>query len=215
MTLLLGDIAPDFEAATTHGPLSFHQWMDNSWTILFSHPMDFTPVCTTELGRMSELAPEFESRGVKLLSLSVNDLTDHRRWIADIEETQGVTLEFPMVADSDGRVAELYGMIDPGSDDVMTVRSVFVIGPDRKIKLILTYPASTGRNFAELLRVVDSLQLTSEHKVATPVDWSSGDDVFILPTLTEEEARRRFPNGWRTVRPYMKVVPDPAVRKAS
>lgn len=209
MALRLGDTAPDFEAATTEGPIRFHEWIGDSWAILFSHPKDFTPVCTTELGCLARLGREFARRGVRVMSLSVNDLSEHRRWVRDIEETQDVQLDFPLIADADRRVSELYGMLDPTSDDVMTVRSVFVIGADKKVKLVLTYPASTGRNFAEILRVVDSLQLTANHQVATPADWVAGGDVFILPALTDEEAAGRFPRGWQAVRPYMRVTRQP------
>ena len=209
MTLQLGDVAPDFEAATTQGPIRFHQWMGESWTILFSHPKDFTPVCTTELGRLARLGDEMARRGVKVIGLSVDGLADHRRWVEDIEDTQNVRLTFPLIADGDRRVSELYGMIHPHADDVMTVRSVFVIGPDKRVKLMLTYPASTGRNFDEILRVVDSLQLTADRGVATPADWIAGDDVFILPAISDEEAAVRFPQGWKTIRPYMRLTRQP------
>ncbi len=209
MTVRLGDIAPDFEAATTDGPLRFYDWVGDDWAILFAHPKDFTPVCTTELGRLARLGREFQRRGVKVLSLSVNELSDHRRWVEDIEETQGAELDFPLIADAEGRIAELYGMLDPTADDVMTVRSVFIIGPDKRVKLMLTYPASTGRNFDEILRVTDSLQLTASCKVATPADWVDGEDVFILPALSHEEASERFPGGWREIRPYMRLTRQP------
>ncbi len=212
MTLRLGDVAPDFEAQTTTGPLRFHQWMEGSWAILFSHPKDFTPVCTTELGEVARLKPEFERRNVKVVGLSVNDLADHERWSADIEETQGTALNFPLIADADRQVSDLYDMVHPAASDTMTVRSVFVIGPDKKVKLTLTYPASTGRDFGEILRVIDSLQLTANHQVATPVNWRPGEDVIIVPAVSDEEAAKRFPDGWKAIKPYLRVVPQPGPR---
>ncbi len=209
MTLRLGDVAPDFEAQTTTGPLRFHEWMEGSWAVLFSHPKDFTPVCTTELGEVARLKPEFDRRNVKVVGLSVNDLTDHERWSADIEETQGTALNFPLIADADRKVSGLYDMVHPAASDTFTVRSVFVIGPDKKVKLTLTYPASTGRDFGEILRVIDSLQLTATHQVATPVNWRPGEDVIIVPAVTDEEAAKRFPDGWKTLKPYLRVVPQP------
>ncbi|CAN5524298.1 peroxiredoxin [soil metagenome] len=209
MTLQLGDEAPNFTAETTDGTVNFHEWLGSGWGVLFSHPKDFTPVCTTELGRLSALKPEFDKRGVKVLGLSVDALGSHKEWANDIEETQGHALNFPLIADHDKKVANLYGMIHPNASDTMTVRSVFVIGPDKKIKLSLTYPASTGRNFDELLRVIDSLQLTAKHKVATPVDWKQGGDVIIVPSLKDEDAKALFPNGWKTVKPYLRLVPQP------
>lgn len=209
MSLQLGDLAPDFTADTTEGPISFHAWLGESWGVLFSHPRDFTPVCTTELGRVAALAPEFARRGVKVLGLSVDPLGSHRAWAEDIAATQGAALNFPLVADPARAVANLYGMIHPAASDTFTVRSVFVIGPDKKIKLTLTYPASTGRNFDELLRVIDSLQLTARHKVATPADWQRGQDVIIVPSVTDGEARALFPEGWRAVRPYLRLVAQP------
>ena len=209
MALQLGDEVPDFTAETTEGPISFHSWLGNSWGVLFSHPKDFTPVCTTELGRVSALKPEFEKRNVKVVGLSVDPLGSHREWAKDIEETQGHALNFPLIADADKKVANLYGMIHPNADNTLTVRSVFVIGPDKKLKLSLTYPASTGRNFDELLRVIDSLQLTAKHQVATPSDWKSGEDVIIVPSLADDEAKKKFPGGWKTLRPYLRVVPQP------
>ena len=209
MTLQLGDDAPDFTADSTEGPISFHQYLGASWSVLFSHPKDFTPVCTTELGRLAALKPEFDKRGVKLLGLSVDSLDSHRGWAADIKETQGTALNFPLLADPDKKVANLYGMIHPNASDTVTVRSVFVIGPDKKLKLTLTYPASTGRNFDELLRVIDSLQLTSKYKVATPSDWKQGGDVIIAPSVNDTDAKALFPRGWKTLKPYLRLVPQP------
>jgi len=209
MTLQLGDTAPDFEADTTDGTLKFHEWMSDDWAVLFSHPADFTPVCTTELGEVARLKPEFDKRGVKVIGLSVDPLEDHRVWAGDIAETQGHALNFPLIADPDREIADLYGMIHPQADDTLTVRSVFVIGSDKKVKLTLTYPASTGRNFEEILRVIDSLQLTADHSVATPVNWQHGEDVIIVPSLSDEEAREKFPKGWETVKPYLRVTPQP------
>ncbi|HKX46923.1 MAG TPA: peroxiredoxin [Planctomycetota bacterium] len=209
MSLRLGDTAPDFTADSTSGPVRFHEWLGQSWGVLFSHPKDFTPVCTTELGRVAALKPEFEKRGVKVLGLSVDPLEDHKRWAGDIQETQGHALNFPLLADPDRKVANLYGMIHPNANDTFTVRSVFVVGPDKKVKLILTYPASTGRNFDELLRVIDSLQLTAKHQVATPVDWKHGQDVIVVPALSDEEARKKFPKGFKAVKPYLRITPQP------
>ena len=209
MTLQLGDTAPDFEADTTDGTLKFHEWMSDDWAVLFSHPADFTPVCTTELGEVARMKPEFDKRGVKVIGLSVDPLEDHRSWAGDIAETQGHALNFPLIADPDREIADLYGMIHPQADDTLTVRSVFVIGSDKKVKLTLTYPASTGRNFEEILRVIDSLQLTADHSVATPVNWQHGEDVIIVPSLSDEEAREKFPKGWETVKPYLRVTPQP------
>lgn len=206
MSIRIGDVAPDFTAETTEGTLNFHAWLGDSWGVLFSHPRDYTPVCTTELGAAAKLKPEFDKRNVKVIGLSVDPLADHLGWTKDIEETQGCTMNFPMIADPDKTVANLYEMIHPNASDTFTVRSVFVIGPDKKIKLTLTYPASTGRNFAEILRVIDSLQLTAKHQVATPVNWQSGDDVIIVPTLSDEAAKEKFPQGWQTVKPYLRVV---------
>ncbi len=209
MTLRLGDEAPDFTAQTTEGPLRFHEWMGDSWAVLFSHPKDFTPVCTTELGAVSRLKGEFERRSVKVVGLSVNNLDDHQRWAADIEETQGVALNFPLIADADRQVADLYDMVHPAASDTFTVRSVFVVGPDKKIKLMITYPASTGRDFGEILRAIDSLQLTAKYQVATPVDWRQGEDVIIVPAVSDEEAAKRFPNGWRALKPYLRITAQP------
>jgi thioredoxin-dependent peroxiredoxin len=209
MALQLGDIAPDFEADTTEGHIRFHDWLGNSWGVLFSHPKDFTPVCTTELGAAAKLKPEFDKRGVKVIGLSVDPLDAHRVWSKDIEETQGFAPNFPMIADPDRKIADLYGMIHPNASDTATVRSVFIIGPDKKIKLSLTYPASTGRNFDEILRVIDSLQLTAKHQVATPVNWKAGEDVIIVPSVSDDEARKKYPGGWKTQKPYLRIVPQP------
>lgn len=208
-TLRLGDVVPDFEAVTTEGPIKFHEWLGDSWGILFSHPKNFTPVCTTELGQASHLKPEFDKRGVKLLGLSVDAIDNHPAWVGDIKDATGATLNFPLIADSDRKVSDLYDLIHPNANDTLTVRSVFIIGPDKKLKLSLTYPASTGRNFAEILRVVDSLQLTAKHSVATPVDWKNGDDVIIVPSLSDDAAKEKFPEGWTTVKPYLRVVRQP------
>ena len=207
--LRLGDEAPDFTAQTTEGPVRFHEWLGGDWGVLFSHPRAFTPVCTTELGAVARIRDEFDRRGVKVMGLSVDPVGDVERWSQDILETQGQAPNFPIVADSDGSVAALYGMVHPNVDDTATVRSVFVISPDKKIKLTLTYPMSTGRNFAEILRVIDSLQLTATHKVSTPADWKQGEDVFIIPAVGDEEARQRFPEGWTARKPYLRVVPQP------
>lgn len=210
MSLRLGDIAPDFTQDSTDGPISLHQWAGSSWVLLFSHPADFTPVCTTELGFTAKLKDEFAKRNVKALAVSVDTLDSHSRWVADIEDTQNVKLNFPILADADRTVATLYDMIHPNSLANLTVRTVFVIDPDKKIRLTLTYPASTGRNFHEILRVIDSLQLTDEHKVATPANWQDGDEVVIVPSLQdEEEIKRRFPRGYRAVRPYLRLTPQP------
>ncbi|MFQ5525238.1 MAG: peroxiredoxin [Thermoanaerobaculia bacterium] len=211
MAIRLGDTAPDFEAVSTEGPIRFHEWMGDGWAVLFSHPKDFTPVCTTELGEVARLESEFSRRDVRVIGLSVDPLESHRAWAKDIEETQGLAPNFPLIADADRRVSDLYDMVHPNADDTMTVRSVFVIGPDKKVKLTLTYPASTGRDFDEILRVIDSLQLTASHQVATPVNWRNGDDVIIAPALTDEEARPKFPAGWREVKPYLRVTAQPGV----
>ena len=208
-TLRLGDTAPDFEQDSTAGKIRFHEWLGNSWGVLFSHPADFTPVCTTELGYTAKLKPEFERRGVKVIGLSVDPVESHHRWEKDIEETQGTAVNFPVIGDADRKVSELYGLIHPNASDTLTVRSVYVIGPDNKVKLSITYPASTGRNFDEILRVIDSLQLTAQHKVATPVNWRDGQDVIIVPSVSDDEARERFPDGWKTVKPYLRLVPQP------
>lgn len=209
MAIRLGDTAPDFTAETTAGQIKFHDWIGDHWAILFSHPKDFTPVCTTELGEVAKLKPEFDRRNVKVMGLSVDPSDSHHKWAEDIKETQGHALNFPLIADADRRVSDLYDMIHPNANDTLTVRSVFIIGPDKKVKLTLTYPASTGRNFDEILRVVDSLQLTANYKVATPVNWKQGDDVIIVPAVSDEEAKERFPAGWKTLKPYLRVTPQP------
>lgn len=209
MSLLLGDDAPNFEAESTSGPIKFHEYIDGSWAVLFSHPKDFTPVCTTELGYTAKLKPEFDKRNVKVLGVSVDPLAEHEKWIGDIEETQGTALNFPLLADPDRDIATKYSMVHPNADNTATVRSVFVIGPDKKIKLKIEYPASTGRNFDEVLRVIDSLQLTAKHQVATPVNWAEGEDVIIVPTVSNEEAAKKYPDGWNEVKPYLRLVPQP------
>ncbi len=218
MALQLGDTAPDFEADTTEGRISFHDWIGDSWAVLFSHPKDFTPVCTTELGYMAKIEPEFDRRGVKIIGLSVDPVEKHGDWASDIEDTQGYAPNYPLIGDSDYAVSKLYGMLpaetagDPGERtpaDNQTVRNVFVVGPDKKIKLILVYPMTTGRNFDEVLRVIDSLQLTAKHKVATPVNWQQGDDVIIAGSVSDEQARETYPDGWKSPRPYIRIVPQP------
>lgn len=209
-TLRLGDEAPDFEVVTTQGTITFHNWLEGSWGVLFSHPADFTPVCTTELGMTAKLNEEFVKRNTKVIAISVDDIDSHNRWISDIEETQNVAMNFPIIADPDRQVAALYDMIHPNADDKMTVRSVFIIGPDKKIKLMITYPASTGRNFDEILRVIDSLQLTAHKKLATPANWENGDDCVILPSVSDEEAKKLFPKGFKTVKPYLRLTEQPA-----
>ena len=209
MTVRLGDIAPDFTAPTTQGEISFHEWLGDSWGVLFSHPKDFTPVCTTELGYVAKIKPEFDKRNVKVIGLSVDDVASHLRWEGDIGETQGTPVNFPMIGDPDHKVADLYDMIHPNANDTLTVRSVFIVGPDKKVKLTLTYPASTGRNFDEILRVIDSLQLTANYKVATPANWVDGGDVIIGAAVTDEDAKQLFPNGWTIVKPYLRVLPQP------
>lgn len=209
MALQLGDTAPDFEAVTTVGPIRFHEWLGNSWAVLFSHPKDFTPVCTTELGYTEKLVPEFSKRGVKVIGLSVDAVDDHRRWLDDIEATQSARPNFPIIADVDRKVSLAYGMIHPKADQTFTVRSVFVIDPAKKIRATLTYPASTGRNFDEILRLVDSIQLTDQHKVATPVNWQQGGEVIIVPSLSNDDAAKLFPKGWKELRPYLRLVAQP------
>lgn len=209
MAIRLGDEAPDFTADTTQGEIHFHDWKGDSWAVLFSHPKDFTPVCTTELGAVAKLKDEFDRRDVKVIGLSVDPLDSHTEWEKDIEETQGQAVNFPMIADKDRKVADLYDMIHPNANDTLTVRSVFVIGPDNKVKLTLTYPASTGRNFDELLRVIDSLQLTANHKVATPANWTDGDKVIIVPAVSDEEAKEKYPQGWDAQKPYLRLVDQP------
>jgi alkyl hydroperoxide reductase subunit AhpC len=210
MALQLGDLAPDFTAPTTIGTIRFHEWLGDSWAVLFSHPRDFTPVCTTELGYTEKLRPEFERRGVKVIGLSVDGIEDHERWAEDIEATQGARPKFPIIGDAERKVSAAYGMIHPKADNTFTVRSVFIIDPTKKIRASITYPASTGRNFDEILRVIDSLQLTDKHKVATPVNWRTGDDVIIVPSLSNDDARRLFPAGWNEQRPYLRLVKQPA-----
>ncbi|HVJ51583.1 MAG TPA: peroxiredoxin [Aliidongia sp.] len=209
MAIQLGQIAPDFTQASTAGEIHFHQWLGSSWGVLFSHPKDYTPVCTTELAEAARLKPEFDKRNVKIIGLSVDSPGNHEGWAADIEETQGQKLNFPLLADGDRTVSNLYGMIHPEADPSVTVRAVYVIDPNKKVRLTLTYPPSTGRNFSEILRVIDSLQLTDAHKVATPVNWTPGDDVIIVPSLSNEEAAKRFPDGWKTLKPYLRVVRQP------
>jgi alkyl hydroperoxide reductase subunit AhpC len=209
MALQLGDEAPDFTAETTEGTVSFHEWLGDSWGVLFSHPKDFTPVCTTELGAVAKLKSEFDKRNTKVLAISVDDVEHHKQWVPDINETQGTTVNFPIIADSDKKVADLYGMIHPKAGDSVTVRSVFIVGPDKKIKLTITYPQSTGRNFQEILRVLDSLQLTAKYQVATPADWKDGEDVIIVPAVSDEAAKEKFPKGWDAVRPYLRLTPQP------
>jgi thioredoxin-dependent peroxiredoxin len=209
MAIRLGDEAPDFTANTTEGTINFHEYLGDSWGVLFSHPKDFTPVCTTELGMTARLKPEFERRNVKVIGLSVDPLDSHAAWARDIEETQGVAMNFPVIADPDRKISDLYDMIHPNASDTFTVRSVYVIGADKKVKLMLTYPASTGRNFAEILRVIDSLQLTANYSVATPADWQEGDDCIIVPAVTDEQAKEKFPAGWKTVKPYLRITPQP------
>jgi alkyl hydroperoxide reductase subunit AhpC len=209
MAIRLGDTAPDFEADSTQGKIHFHEWLGSSWGVLFSHPKDFTPVCTTELGVVSKLKPEFDKRNVKVIGLSVDPVADHERWAGDIKETQGAALNFPLIGDPDRKVSQLYDMIHPNANDTLTVRSVFIIGPDKKVKLTITYPASTGRNFDEILRVIDSLQLTANHQVATPANWKDGDDCIIVPAVSDADAKAKFPKGWKTLKPYLRVTPQP------
>ena len=209
--LRLGDIAPNFKATTTAGEIDFYEFLGNSWGILFSHPADFTPVCTTELGKMASLKKEFSSHNVKVLALSVDPIDKHRKWINDINETQKVEVEFPLIADPERKLAKLYGMIHPNVSETFTVRSLFVIGPDKKIKLMITYPASTGRNFQEVLRVIESLQLTAKHSVATPADWKQGEDVIVVPSVSTEDAIKKFPRGVKVVKPYLRYTPQPDI----
>ena len=218
MTLKIGDIAPDFQAETTQGPIRFHDWIGDSWCVLFSHPKDFTPVCTTELGYMAKIEPEFTKRNAKLIGLSIDPVDSHSKWVTDIEETQGATVKYPMIGDVDLKVAKLYNMLpaeEPGTSDGRTaatnatVRSVFIIGPDKKIKLMLTYPMTTGRNFDEILRVLDSMQLTAKHKVATPVNWKQGEDVIIAGSVSDDDAKKLFPDGWKAPKPYLRIVKQP------
>ncbi len=213
MAIRLGDTAPNFKATTTEGDIDFYQWMGDKWAVLFSHPKDFTPVCTTELGEVAKLKPEFEKRGIKVIGLSVDGVKDHEGWSKDIEETQGAKLNFPLIADTDRKISDLYDMIHPNANDTLTVRSVFVIDDKKKVRLTLTYPASTGRNFDEILRTVDSLKLTSIHQVATPVNWKHGDDVIIVPARNNDDAKKKFPQGWKELKPYLRLVPDPSKQK--
>ena len=223
MTLRIGDVAPDFEAETTQGPIRFHDWIGDSWVVLFSHPKDFTPVCTTELGYMAKVKPEFDKRHTKIIGLSVDPVDNHQRWSNDIRETQGHAPNYPMIGDTNLKVAKLYGMLPADLEgtcegrtaaDNQTVRTLFVIGPDKKIKLMIVYPMTTGRNFDEVLRVIDSMQLTARHKVATPVNWKQGDDVIIAGSVSDEEARKTYPQGWKSSKPYLRVVPQPSDRVA-
>src|SRR3954468_17172523 len=209
MPLAINETAPDFTADSTEGKLHFYDWAGDNWVLFFSHPKDFTPVCTTELGAVAKLKPEFDKRNVKVLGLSVDELTNHKGWAADIEETQGAKLNFPVIADTDRKVSDLYDMIHPNANVTLTVRSVFIIGADKKVKLIITYPASTGRNFDEILRVIDSLQLTANYQVATPVNWKDGDDVIITGAVSDEDAKGKFPKGWKAVKPYLRLTPQP------
>jgi alkyl hydroperoxide reductase subunit AhpC len=209
MSVRLGDEAPNFTAETTEGTVNLYDYLGDGWGLLFSHPKDFTPVCTTELGEFAKRKPEFDQRGVKIIGVSVDPLESHKGWVSDIEETQGAKLNFPLIADPDRKVADLYDMIHPNANDTLTVRSVFVIGPDKKVKLIITYPASTGRNLDEILRVIDSLQLTANYSVATPVNWKDGDDVIIVPAVSDEDAKEKFPKGWEAKKPYLRVTPQP------
>lgn len=211
MAIRLGNEAPDFTAETTEGTVNFHEWIDGSWAVLFSHPKDFTPVCTTELGKVSKLKAEFEKRGVKVIGISVDSLESHTEWIKDINETQNTTVNYPLIADPDRKVAILYDMLDANSADNLTARSVFIIGPDKKIKLMITYPASTGRNFSEILRVIDSVQLTANYSVATPVDWNNGDDCIIVPSVSDEEIPAKFPKGHNRIKPYLRTTPQPNI----
>ena len=209
MSLRLGDEAPDFTAETTEGSIHFHDWLGDHWGVLFSHPADFTPVCTTELGAVAKLSSEFAKRNVKAAAVSVDSLDSHKGWVGDINETQNTTVDYPIIADPDRIVANLYDMIHPNADNTLTVRSVFIIGPDKKIKLTLTYPASTGRNFDEILRVIDSLQLTSNYQVATPVNWKNGQDCIISPAVSDQDAKAKFPKGFKTIKPYLRYTPQP------
>jgi len=213
MAIQLGQVAPDFTQDSTQGSIRFHEWLGTSWGVLFSHPKDYTPVCTTELAEVARLKPEFDKRNVKPIGLSVDPADSHKGWEKDIEETQGQRLNFPVIADADQKVSQLYDMIHPEADPKVTVRSVFVIDPAKKVRLTITYPPSTGRNFDEILRVIDSLQLTDQHKVATPVNWQDGQDVIIVPSLSDEEAKQRFPGGWTTLKPYLRVVKQPPIKR--
>ncbi len=213
MAIRLGDTAPNFKATTTQGDIDFYQWMGDDWAVLFSHPKDYTPVCTTELGAVAKLKGEFEKLGIKVIGLSVDGVKDHEGWSKDIEETQGTKLNFPLIADADRKISDLYDMIHPNANDTLTVRSVFVIDKNKKVRLSITYPASTGRNFDEILRAIDSLKLTSEHQVATPVNWKHGEDVIIVPALSNDDAKKKYPQGWKELKPYLRLVPDPSKQK--
>jgi thioredoxin-dependent peroxiredoxin len=209
MSVQLGSVAPDFSAETTEGPIKFHEWIGNSWAVLFSHPKDFTPVCTTELGYVAKIKPEFDKRGVKVIALSVDPVDSHKKWIGDIEETQKTKMNFPIIGDTDSKVSNLYGMIHPEAAATITVRSVYIIDPAKKVRATIQYPPSTGRDFNEILRVIDSLQLTDNFKVATPANWKNGDDCVIVPAVSDEDAKTRFPKGWRALRPYLRMTPQP------
>ncbi len=209
MALQLGDEAPDFTADTTEGTINFHEYLGDGWGVLFSHPKDFTPVCTTELGAVAKLKAEFDNRNTKVIAVSVDPVDSHNDWVSDINDTQHTTVNFPLIGDPDRKVADLYGMIHPNANDTVTVRSVFIVGPDKKIKLMITYPASTGRNFQEILRVIDSLQLTAKYSVATPANWTDGEDVIIVPAVDDATAKGKFPKGWNAVRPYLRITPQP------
>ncbi|MDX1976667.1 MAG: peroxiredoxin [Pseudanabaenaceae cyanobacterium bins.68] len=209
MTLRLGDTVPDFTQESSAGTINFHEWIGDSWAVLFSHPKDYTPVCTTELGEVAKLKPEFDKRGVKVIALSVDDAESHKGWIGDIEETQSCAVNYPILADGDRKVSDLYGMIHPNANNTLTVRSVFIIDPSKKLRLELTYPASTGRNFVEILRVIDSLQLTDHHSVATPVNWKDGDDCVVVPSISTEDAKVKFPKGVTEIKPYLRMTPQP------
>jgi len=209
MALHIGEEAPNFIADTTEGKIDFHDWIGDGWGILFSHPKDFTPVCTTELGYMAGLKPEFEKRNCKIMGLSTDPVSDHAEWLKDIQETQGNAVTYPLIGDSDLTISRLYDMIHPGASEKATIRSVFIVGPDKKIKVMFTYPMSTGRNFDEVLRVLDSCQLTAQHQVATPVNWKQGEDVIIVPSVSDDEAKKKFPSGWKAPKPYLRIVPQP------
>jgi alkyl hydroperoxide reductase subunit AhpC len=209
MALQIGDTAPDFEAETTEGPIHFHEWIGDGWAVLFSHPKDFTPVCTTELGYVAKLKPEWDKRNVKVVGLSVDSSENHDAWSSDIEETTGTRVNFPLISDPDKKVSDLYDMIHPNASDTVTVRTVFIVGPDKKVKATLTYPQSAGRNFDEILRLVDSLQLSAGYSVSTPVNWKDGEDVIIMPSVSDEDAKAKFPKGWKALKPYLRLTPQP------
>jgi len=209
MSIQIGEIAPDFTQESTEGPIHFHEWLGKSWGVLFSHPKDFTPVCTTELGYVAKVKPEFDKRNVKVVAVSVDPVDSHKKWIGDIEDTQKIKMNYPIVGDADRKVSDLYGMIHPKANDTLTVRSVFFIDPSKKVRAMITYPASTGRNFEEILRVIDSLQLTDNYKVATPANWKDGGECIIVTSVSDEEAKQKFPKGWKALRPYLRVTPQP------